>query len=77
MEKTESKTSRRPRGDVPPGAVSVRPDDAFALLGVGRTKGWELLKMGALESVLVGKTRLVTMRSIRALVHSDEVDEAA
>lgn len=64
-------TSRPRRREIPAAAVSVRPEEAFKLLGVGKTKGWQLIAIGALEAFYAGRTRLVTMRSIRALAHGD------
>ncbi len=39
--------------------------DAFAMLGVGRTKGHRLVKDGVLDTVMVGERRHVTMASLK------------
>lgn len=46
-----------------------RPSQACVKLQVGKTKMAELIRTGAVESVLIGKTRLVTIRSIEALLY--------
>lgn len=58
---------------IPDGAVSVRIPQMCEMLGIGQTKGYELVRTGRVESVLIGKTRLVSVRSIRALFN----DQAA
>jgi excisionase family DNA binding protein len=45
---------------------SVR--DTARALGIGRTKAYDLLKKGELDSVKIGKRRLVTVDSIKALI---------
>ena len=58
---------KQPR-PIPENAVSVRVPEMCALLGIGATKANELVKSGAVESVLLGKTRLVSLKSIKALL---------
>jgi excisionase family DNA binding protein len=43
---------------------------AAHLLGIGLTKTYELISEGILEAVTIGSRRLVTMRSIDALIES-------
>jgi excisionase family DNA binding protein len=45
--------------------IAVSPSEAFRLLGVGNTYGYELIKAGELESYKDGKLRRITMRSIK------------
>lgn len=40
------------------------------LLGIGRTKTYELITQGQLETISIGGRRLVTLRSIDELVNS-------
>lgn len=54
---------------VPENAVSVRLPQMCEMLGIGMTKGQELIRTGAVESTLIGKTRLISVRSIEALVN--------
>lgn len=42
--------------------------DAAKMLGIGRTKIYEMLAKGALASMQIGSRRLVKMDSIKALV---------
>lgn len=58
---------RRPR-NIPANAVSVRVPEMCEMLGIGPTKANELIRSGAVDSVLLGKTRLVSVDSIRALI---------
>jgi len=43
----------------------VRPDEAAATLGVGRTRIYQLLAIGALPSVRVGRSVRVPMNALR------------
>jgi excisionase family DNA binding protein len=52
-----------PLHDVEPLVVSPRL--AWHLLGCGNTHGYELLDAGELESYLDGRSRRITMRSIK------------
>lgn len=52
-------------------AVSVRPKTMCQMLDIGPTKAAELIREGKVESVLLGKTRLITVRSIIALAHGE------
>ena len=53
-------------------AVSTSVKNAAALIGIGRTKVYDLINEGKLETINVGRRRLVKTASIQALV-----DEAA
>ena len=59
----------KPRGNshsIRPLAVSVRT--ACALLGLGNAKMWELIKGGHIETIRVGRKRLVVYASLEELV---------
>ena len=47
----------------------VDPREASRLLSLGKTKTFELIRNGTLESVKIGKARRVRLRSIRSLGH--------
>ncbi len=49
-------------------AVSTSVKNAAFLIGIGRTKVYELINQGKLETISVGRRRLVKTSSIRALV---------
>jgi excisionase family DNA binding protein len=49
---------------MPPEPCLHRPNAAFARLGVGRSKGFELLASGELRSVTIGRLRLVPESAI-------------
>ena len=42
--------------------------DAAILLGIGKTKVYELIAEGLLQTVTIGSRRLITMASIDALI---------
>lgn len=48
-------------------AILVSIPDAAKALGVGRSKTYELIQAGKLETVTIGRRRLVRTDSIRAL----------
>jgi len=54
------------RGELPP--LLVRPRTAWRLLGVGNTRGYELLKAGELLSFLDGRARKITLESIHKYI---------
>jgi excisionase family DNA binding protein len=54
----------------------VRPEDAARVLGVGRTKVYELIRSGALRSVRVGGLRRVPVAALNEFVTRLE-EEAA
>lgn len=49
--------------------LAVSPKEAFAAIGVGVTKGYELINSGELESFMLGRSRRVTTESVRAFVN--------
>ena len=46
----------------------LTPEDAAELLGVGRTKLYELLRVGAIESVRIGRARRVPASALHDYV---------
>ncbi len=48
--------------------VTVTVSTAMAAIGIGQTKIYELMNNGTLQTVRVGRRRLVRIDSIRALV---------
>jgi len=58
-----------------PRLVSIR--QASSLLAIGLTKTYDLIGEGLLETVTIGSRRLVTLRSIDALIEGATVDQAA
>jgi excisionase family DNA binding protein len=48
--------------------LAVRPRDASRMIGIGRTKLYELIKSGELDTVKVGRATLITVRSLRYLI---------
>lgn len=55
----------------------LTPEDAAELLAVGRTKIYELLRTGALESVRIGAARRIPAAALTAYVERLRRDEAA
>jgi excisionase family DNA binding protein len=54
----------------------VRPEDAALVLGIGRTKVYELIRSGALRSVRVGGLRRIPVAALDELVARLEADAA-
>jgi excisionase family DNA binding protein len=54
----------------------VRPEDAARVLGIGRTKVYELIRSGALRSVRVGGLRRVPVAALDEFVARLESDAA-
>lgn len=48
--------------------ICVRVNDAARMIGVGRTKLYELISCGELETVKIGKATRVTTSSLHDLV---------
>ncbi|MEO6248915.1 MAG: helix-turn-helix domain-containing protein [Sphingomicrobium sp.] len=48
--------------------LSVRVGEASRMIGIGRTKLYELIKAGDVETVKIGRATLITMRSLRGLI---------
>jgi len=57
--------------------LAVAPKDAFAAIGVGVTKGYELLAQGELQSFKVGRATRITTASIRDFVARQLQQQAA
>lgn len=55
----------------------LTPEEAAELLAVGRTKLYELLRTGALESVRIGAARRIPAAALTAYVERLRCDEAA
>jgi excisionase family DNA binding protein len=53
---------------VPPDPICVKINDAARMIGVGRTKLYELIAANQLEVVKLGKSTRITTASLRALV---------
>lgn len=48
--------------------IAVPPKAAWAALGIGKTKGWELVQRGELKTFKVDGATRVTVASIREFV---------
>jgi excisionase family DNA binding protein len=48
--------------------LGVPPGDAWIMLGVSNSKGYELLAKGELDSYMVGRARRITVASIHRLI---------
>lgn len=68
--RTKKKERRAKVRPVPAHAVSVRKPEMMQMLGIGSTKADELIKSGKVKSVLIGRTRLISVESIRDLLNS-------
>jgi len=61
-------------GQQPVEPICVRINDAARMIGIGRTKLYELISSGELETVKIGKATRVTTASLRGLVDRQRVD---
>jgi excisionase family DNA binding protein len=50
--------------------IAVAPKAAFAAIGVGNTKGYELINSGELEAVKIGRSTRITWDSVKRLVET-------
>jgi excisionase family DNA binding protein len=58
--------------------VAVPPKIAFAAIGVGNTKGYELINSGQLEAIKIGRATRITWDSVKRLVEvAPRIAEAA
>lgn len=51
--------------------------DAARSLGIGKTKAYDLISEGRLETISIGSRRLVKVASIHRLVEAANIGEAA
>lgn len=56
--------------------ITVRVPRAAEMLGIGRTKLYELIADGEIDVVKLGRATLITMRSIEALIDRHKVSAA-
>ena len=52
----------------PPDTICVRVNEAARMIGVGRTKLYELIAAGEVDVVKLGKSTRVTTASLKSLV---------
>lgn len=58
--------------------VVVAPRVAFDALGIGNTKGYELINSGELEAIKLGRATRITWASVKRLVEAaPRIAEAA
>ena len=55
-------------GQQPVEPICVRINEAARMIGIGRTKLYELISSGELETVKIGKATRITTASLRRLV---------
>ena len=56
--------------------ICASVNDTARILGIGRTKVYELINAGRLETVKIGRRTLVRIASIRAVVGEGRTDAA-
>lgn len=57
--------------------IAIPPKDAFTAIGVGVTKGYELINAGELEAFKIGRATRITTASIDAFVARQLSEQAA
>lgn len=55
----------------------LRPEEAAAALGIARTKVWALLASGEIESLKVGRRRLIPANAVSTFVERLRQENAA
>ncbi|MEZ5330444.1 MAG: helix-turn-helix domain-containing protein [Verrucomicrobiales bacterium] len=60
-------------GHQPVEPICVRINDAARMIGVGRTKLYELISSGELETVKIGKATRVTTASLHNLIRQRRI----
>ncbi len=48
--------------------LTITVDEFCGMIGIGRTKTYELMKDGTLETIAIGRRRLIKMSSVEALL---------
>lgn len=66
-------TATSSKGDL----LALPPKDAFASIGVGVTKGYELIAAGELDAFKIGRATRITTASLRAFVQRQLEQQAA
>jgi excisionase family DNA binding protein len=54
--------------------LAVRISDATRLTGIGKTKLFELIAEGKLETASIGRRRLILYNSLQRLLHDNRSD---
>jgi hypothetical protein len=71
LEHAPQRDRRRPRrGRYDPLLIPIL--DAFEMIGVGHTKGYQMINAGLIETVMVGARRYATRASLEALARPQE-----
>ena len=50
--------------------IAVSPKTAFFSIGVGNTKGYELIKSGQLDAIKLGRSTRILWESVKRVVES-------
>ncbi|WIG56162.1 MAG: hypothetical protein OJF61_001950 [Rhodanobacteraceae bacterium] len=64
-------------GNSLPAPISVSPEDAAQMLGLGRTKTFELIRTRELPSIKIGRRTLVPVAGLHALIERHTAEQAA
>lgn len=71
LSQTTDVRQRTSRKSIADNAEGVAFHQLPGVLGVGKTTAFHLVKSGRLESIKIGRSRIITMRSIRQLLHGE------
>jgi excisionase family DNA binding protein len=61
----------------PDGKMLCRVEEAAAMLSIGRTAAWELVRTHKLKSVKIGRTRRVPLQALEEYIQQLMDEEAA
>lgn len=61
----------------PSAPISVSPEDAAQMLGLGRTKTFELIRTRELPSIKIGRRTLIPVAGLHSLIERYAAKQAA
>lgn len=64
-------------GQQPVDPICIRVNDAARMIGVGRTKLYELISSGELEAIKIGKATRITTASLYDLVRRQSASNSS
>lgn len=67
---TRNGDSKKKLRFTPARPLLVSLNEGFSSIGIGRTKGYELVNAGILKTVVIGKRRFIKVSSLRALAET-------
>lgn len=57
--------------------IGYRPEEAAAVVGIGRTMLYELMRTGQLQSIKVGRARIIPRSALEELLITLQAEQSA